>query len=146
MVPDLPDTGLHDPASFTSYWTETLIAKLRVVFPHSRFSWWKTGRIRQVDLLAEIGELRIGFCLCRHPPSGNRERAPLLIARERGVIHQGYVLHRGTDSYMAARGVPALPMEEFMREMTEWIFERQSPVAALAAIKRKGGGVPPPSW
>jgi hypothetical protein len=135
-----------DQVSFTFFWREALIATLSASCPHCRFSWWKTGRVRQVDLLAEMGDLRIGFCFSRRRPARNRDRAPLVVARELGVIHQGYILHGGADACMAARGIPALPADEFMREPLEWIFERQSPAAMRSALERTGGGTPPPPW
>jgi len=105
---------------------ESIIGKLCLIVPGSGFFWWKTGRTRQVDLIADVGSERIGFCFPASPLARRRDWLPLDIAARRGVIRRGFLLHTGTRAFVVASAVQALPADSFVREMDEWIFRRQS--------------------
>ena len=48
------------PESYRGYCTDAVTERIQELFPESSFFWWKTGYVRRIDLLAVIGERRIG--------------------------------------------------------------------------------------
>jgi hypothetical protein len=107
-------------------WVEQLISRLLQIKPESRFFWWKTGRTRQVDLIADIGTERIGFCFLDSPLPRRRNWLALDIASWRDVIRRGFLLYAGTWSFTVASVIRILPIISFMSELDEWILRRQS--------------------
>ncbi len=121
-----------DAPSFKGFCTEALAR----AFPDARLSWWKTGRVRQVDLVVGIGELRIGFCFHPTPAIQNRHWYPLSIAWHRGVIGRCFLLYRGDRASLVKRCVEVLPLGEFLRDPRAWVFEWGTPREAREARQR----------
>ena len=107
-------------------WTESIVGSLKLIAPESRFFWWKTGRIRLIDLIVDLGTERIGFRLVASPLPGRRDWFPLDIASRRGVINRGFMLHAGRWAAVAARAVQIIPFDSFMPEIEDWIFHRKT--------------------
>jgi len=107
-------------------WTESIIRRLKEIVPESRFFWWKSGRIRLVDLVADLGTERIGFCFVASPLPGRRDWLPLDIASRRGAINRGFMIHTGSWAAVAARVVQIVPFNSFMAEFEDWILHRRT--------------------
>jgi len=123
-------------ADFRAFCIEAIITRLGEIFPESRFSWWKTGRVRQIDLVAEAGEERIGFCFAAAQATRNSAWLPLAMGCKRGLIHRGYLLHSGKRAFIIGRAVHALPLSEFLAEPGEWILRRRTESESRAARNR----------
>jgi hypothetical protein len=63
-----------------------------MIDPAARFFWWKTGGIRRIDLLAIVQELRIGFSFCPSQLTRRKDRQPLAIGSDQGIIRRGFLL------------------------------------------------------
>jgi hypothetical protein len=130
---------LYLPESFLGSCVEAVTARILEVAPESRFSWWKTGRVRKIDLLADIRPKRIGFCFCESWIPQNRNLLPLRIAQKLGVIHKGYLLHCGNRAFAAGPAVIGLPLTAFLSETRDWILRpttRRETGMVLARINR----------
>jgi DNA-binding MarR family transcriptional regulator len=123
----LLDAAGADAASWRALCTEEVMARVAACWPGARFAWWKPGRLRQVDLVAWRGALRIGFRFSRLPPSRSSDRAPLEAGLRDGVIHAGLLLHAGKEWYRAGRGILAAPLQVFLRAPEEWVRRATPP-------------------
>jgi hypothetical protein len=121
-----------DSVSFKAFCVDMSIRALPRILPAARFLWWKTGRVRQIDLLVTTTGERIGFCFTVLPPLRNREWLPLAIALKRGLIHRAFVLHSGKRAFRVHRGILALPLAEFFRRPGEWAFQTSAQEVAQA--------------
>jgi hypothetical protein len=126
-------TGLD---SFRAFCIESIINCLQQIIPGSEYYWWKTGRVRQVDLLALVGEQQIGFCFSASQVCRNKDWRPLQIGYCRGLIHRGYLLSRGKRAFVIGEAVHALPLGAFLEEAEEWILRRRTVREARAARDR----------
>jgi hypothetical protein len=115
---------------------EPVIRRIRQIVPGCRFFWWKTGRVRTIELIADLGNTRIGFCFDDTAFSKRRRWLPLEIAARRGVISRGYLIDTGTRAYFAAAHVHVLPRDVFMRDAEEWILRCATGREALEAMMR----------
>jgi hypothetical protein len=100
--------------SFRSFCTDAVISRLREVDSGCRFYYWKTGRTRQIDLLAVIARKRIGFCFSTARICQNRHWWPLRLAWRRGVIHLGYLLNTGCWPCRIGREMYERPIGAFL--------------------------------
>jgi predicted AAA+ superfamily ATPase len=107
-------------------WAEQLIARLLQIKPESRFFWWKTGRTRVVDLIADVGTEKIGFRFLLSKLPRRRDWLALDIASWRDVIRRGFLLYTGTRDFVVASVIHVLPVNSFMSELEEWILRRQT--------------------
>jgi hypothetical protein len=116
--------------------TEDLIAVLQRIFPTCGFYWWKTGRVRTVHLIADLGTERVGFCLCSAVVPQRKDWFPLLLALSRRVIHRAFFLHSDTAAFVKERAVFCLPWGAFLQEPQEWILRRRTAAEAREALRR----------
>jgi hypothetical protein len=119
------------PASFRAACIEAVMSSL----PGGRFACWTTGRVRRIDLVAEVAGQSVGFCFCRLPWK-NADWLSLAIGMKRGVIARGFLLHGGRRAYFVRRMVHALPVQSFLEEPLEWICSRREPRDAMEAMAR----------
>jgi hypothetical protein len=105
---------------------ESIVDNLSRAVPKSSFYWWKTGRVRQIDLVADLGTERIGFNFLETPMTRRRDWLPLEIAFKRGVIQRGFLLYAGTRAFVVGRIVQALPLHSFIRDPGTWILRRRT--------------------
>jgi hypothetical protein len=122
----------EEPVSFHSFCTDAIIHAL----PGLGYSWWMTGRVRQVDLVMEVGARRIGFCFTPDSIVRNRYWYPLNIAFQRGVVHACFLLYKGDHASLRAGCIQVLPLGAFLKEPETWLFERQAPREARDARNR----------
>jgi predicted transcriptional regulator len=130
---------LYLPDSFLGSCVETVMAKVSERVSESRFFWWKTGRVRQIHLLVEIVERRLGFCFCASGFPQNRDWLPLQIAWRRGLIQNGYLLHGGSGAFAVRPAIFCMPLAAFFSEFEDWMLHRttlREAGAALACINR----------
>ena len=120
--------GWYDdrPESFRSFCTDAVVAGLRGIDPECRFYYWKTGRIRQIDLLAVIAQKRIGFCVSSARCSQNRHWWPLRLAWRRGIIDLGYLLNPGHWSRRIGREMYERPIGTFLSALVS--AEKREPL------------------
>ncbi len=71
--------------------------------------------MRQLDLLAVAGDLRLGFCFCGSPLPRTRDWFSLRKAARRGVIQRGFLLYPGDRAFLVCRKVEALPLPAWLR-------------------------------
>jgi hypothetical protein len=112
---------LYAPSYFPGLCIEAIMARLSRIRAGCKFFWWKTGRVRQIDLLAKAGEERIGFCVSSHPLPRRKDWLPLKMAYQSYVIDRGFLLYPGNHPFVAARAVLALPIHVFLKNIDEWI-------------------------
>jgi hypothetical protein len=84
---------------FPGFWLEIIMANLTRRCSAYRYFWWKTGRVRRVDLLAVGGEERIGVCVCPRAVTQPRDVIPLDRALEHRIIDRGCLLHYGRSAF-----------------------------------------------
>ena len=127
------------PASFRTFGLEAVSRALYGIDPDFQYYWWKTGRIRRIDLLAMGGDKKLGFCFFSSELCPRRQWLPLVIGRERGLIQRGFLLHGGNRAFGLSRSIQALPLREFIREPAEWVCGRQKSRQASEAMMRING-------
>ena len=127
------------PTSFREFCLDLVSRRLLDMDPGFQLSWWKTGRVRLIDLLARNGEHRIGFCFSASQLARRKDWQPLLIGRDRGLIDRGFMLHPGHRAFCLSRALFALPFGEFLRETEEWVFVRRTPREVLPVMRRING-------
>jgi transposase len=115
---------------------EPLIRRIRQIVPDCRFFWWKTGRVRTIELIVETGKARIGFCFDDTGYARRRDWLPLVIAARRGVIQYGYVLDPGPRACFACAHVRILPSDLFLRDAAEWLLGCATQREVLEAMMR----------
>jgi hypothetical protein len=97
------------PGLFPCTWLELLIARLSKISPGCRYFWWGTGRVRRIELLADLGEERAGFCLCLRRVPQPRNWLALQRAWQRGLIQRGFVMYNGRHAFNVNRVVQVMP-------------------------------------
>ncbi|HET6487433.1 MAG TPA: hypothetical protein VFH83_13485 [Spirochaetia bacterium] len=127
---------VQSPPSFRGTLVDAVIRGLLPMLVDPEFSWWKTGRIRQIDLLAEGRLESVGFCFSSNLNTLNRDWWPLRLALRRGLIHRGFLLHPGERAFFASAKVFALPAAEFVADLRAWILGRESNCVAIRAMDR----------
>lgn len=95
---------------------ETAILWLRRMHPGIACTWWKTGRVRQVDLVADNGQIRIGFRFCSSLLPRAKDWWGLHSAVRDRVIDRGFVLYRGRRAFLVDRSVQAMPFDAWIRD------------------------------
>ena len=127
---------VQSPPSFRGTLVDAVIRGLLPMLVDPEFSWWKTGRIRQIDLLAEGRLESVGFCFSSNLNTLNRDWWPLRLALRRGLIQRGFLLHPGERAFFASAKVFALPAAEFVADLRAWILGRESNCVAIRAMDR----------
>jgi hypothetical protein len=125
-----------DPASFRGFCLELVSRILSDLDPGAKFFWWKTGRVRRIDLLAIAGGKRIGFCFSTSQLCPRREWYSLSIGCKQGVIQHGFLLHCGHRAFRLGRAILALPLNDFAKEPRAWIMAQQTSRQASEAMRR----------
>jgi hypothetical protein len=133
-------------AAFQGFCVDAVISSIQELEPGSRFYWWKTGRVRQIDLVATVGEHNTGFCFSPSclPRAGDWRL--LRIGLQRGLIHHGYFLYEGAHAFVVAGKLQALPLRPFLEELHAWLTERLEPSVAQEARWRINAGASASSW
>ncbi len=108
--------------AFKGHCIELMISALSRLAPESSFSWWKTGRIRQIDLLVQMMQERIGFCFCSRQLPANRHWLPLARGFRNGVINRGYLLYQGSRAFIVTPAVQVVPLGAFLRKVEDWML------------------------
>ena len=85
------------------------------------FFWWKAHRTRRIDLIAKIGDTRIGLCFCDDWRVRRRDWAPLGFGAWRKAIDFGYFLDMGNRRYTRGGAIKAMPLEWFLADLDNWI-------------------------
>ncbi len=124
------------PESYRSYCTEAVIEKIQELFPESSFFWWKTGYVRRIDLLAVIGDRRIGFCFSDTISPLNRDWWPFRACFAQGLIHRAFLLYRGNRAFYLGPMASAVPARAFLSEAEDWILSRCTRREVLAVNAR----------
>ncbi len=136
----LLDRFLLSSESFRAFCVDSTARVVLKKYPKALFFWWKTGRVRQIDLLVAIGAARIGFCFSNSPFTRNRHWYPLALGFLQGVIHYGYFLELGKRAYSRGQVIKAMPFSLFLADPEGWITQ------ALARIVVGPGGAPLGMW
>jgi hypothetical protein len=117
-------------------WVETIAGKVSKAVPESQFYWWKTGRCRQVDLIAEMKGERIGFNFLDAWIPQRKHWIALEKAQREGVIHRGFLLFQGEGAFITSGGVVVLPIDSFMQELGSWLSDRQPRKEIVDGLRR----------
>ncbi len=125
---------LRDGFDFRAFAIDAIASKLSRLAPESRLCWWKTGRVRQIDLVVETDQQRIGFCFAASSFRYNRYWLPLRRALRRGVIQRGFSLHNGEWAYFAGPEIYSLPLSAFLKDAEYWVFGNFTEWEARRAI------------
>ena len=113
---------LYLPSWFPGLWLEAIIARLVEINPGCQFFWWKTGRVRQIDLLAIVGKEKVGFCVSSHTLQRRKQWLPLRTAFQSYVIDRGFLLYPRGHPFSASHAVRAMPIHVFMQDVEYWIL------------------------
>ena len=127
---------LYVRKSYPGCHVDAIMKEILSFSPESRFSWWKTGRVRQIDLIAEVGQKRFGFCFSDFGIAQTADWMPLRLGYRRGVIHHGFLLYGGSHAFIMRREINCLPLGAFLPDVEEWILRRCDPQEARAARER----------
>jgi hypothetical protein len=127
---------LYMRESFRGLCVAAIIKRMREIAPESRFSWWKTGRVRRIDLVAATAREQIGFEFTTAPVVNNRDWWPLRIAYRRGLIDRGFVLYPGDRAFVVGAVALGLPLDAFFDEMDAWILVRRTVKESRDALDR----------
>ena len=124
----------------------SLLHALQATRPGCRFYWWKRTRTKVVDLIADLGRERIGFCCSIAPRPKHRDWQPLVLAIRHGVISRGFLLHPGNHAYRHQfMPIFGLPLECFMERIEDWMFTWRAPGEtwqAMVRVNRAASGFP----
>jgi len=132
-----PDSGRNKPLLLVAPdRRKELMELLQRIFPECSFSFWKSGRIRMVHLIADLGGERLGLCFQTSPVLRRQHWFPLLLALRRGVITRGLVLHAEPGASLKERVIVAVPWSSFVREPMRWILGTADDAARRAAVWR----------
>lgn len=113
-------------------WVGAVMKEIVKLSPESRFFWWKTRRVRQIHLVAQVGQRRLGFRFCLDGIPRRKDRIPLQIAQQRALIHGGYILHScGRASFFRPMTVE-LSLMDFLFKPGYWI----NPPEPRAEVRR----------
>jgi hypothetical protein len=113
-----------------------LLHALQALRPDCRFFWW-ARRTRVVDLVADLGSERVGFCICAAQRPKRRDCEPLALAMDRHLINRGFVLHAGDRaSRMFELPILCVPRGLFMRRVREWMLAWRAPTRSWRAVVR----------
>ncbi len=120
--------------SFRGFCIDAIIPEIIDWAPTTRFFWWKTGNVRQIDLIADTGDDRIGFCFSESRLPWNKHWWPLQIGCRFELISRGYFLYRGDRAFIKPR-IDGLPLNAFLDETEAWLKgTMQEKTAARARI------------
>jgi hypothetical protein len=114
-----PGYGESRPGSSVS----ALLGALEQSVPDARFYFWRTGRGRVVPVVMDTGGERLGFFVHETSLPRRRDLRTLKIARERGIIQRGFLLHTGEDARYSGAAVVSLPVRTFLEDPHPWILE-----------------------
>ena len=126
---------LYVKGTFAGAWVSRVIERIRESRPDASFFWWRTGRVRRISLISQVGGRRIGFQFSEDIIQ-NRTWWPLVIARHRGIIQRGYLLHAGTRAFSIRRDIYGLPLYLFTDRAEDWMFRFEDPREIMATIIR----------
>jgi len=124
----------EDPSPLAS-----LLYCLRDLGVDCRFYRWER-RTRVVDLIADLGNERVGFSFSSAERLKHRDWMPLTLAIDRKVIDRGFVLHAGDRVVRNLEWwIFGLPSRLFLRQAQDWMFtwrDRRESWQAMVRINR----------
>jgi len=109
------------PEPFQAFCIDAIVQRVLKTHPEAQFFWWETGRTRHIDLVAAIGEMRIGFCFSASAFTRTRQWCALAFGCWKGAIHFGYFLDLGDRPFMLGRAIKAMPLPFFLADTERWI-------------------------
>lgn len=112
-----------------------LMEALQRIRSVQRIYWWKSGG-RTTQLVADLTAERVGVSICESIFPRRKDWLPLIIARRRGVIQRGFLLHAEAGASIKAPAVVAVPMSAFVAEPERWILRTIGEKERRAAVWR----------
>jgi len=120
-----------------------LLRSLRALRADCRFYWW-ARRTREVDLVVDLGDERVGFCFSSTERPVRRDWEPLALAIDREIIDRGFVLHAGDHaSRRPDRPIFCIPRCTFMRQPEDWVVTWRDPRESWQAMYRANRAAAP---
>jgi len=113
-----------------------LLETLQAVLPSARFTSWRGGHPRSVQVVAELETERIGFCVCQSPLHYPRHWLPLIFACQRGVVQRGFLLHEEPEASLKASRVVTMPLTAFLADPVRWIHGTAGQASRRAAVRQ----------
>jgi len=101
--------------------TERITAAWNARAPSTRWFQWEAGTVKRIDLIASTQQESVGFHFVEGLGLRKRDVAPLRLGLQRGVIRRGFLLHCGSQAFITARAVVALPAPELLASMDQWL-------------------------
>jgi len=120
-----------------------LLRSLRALRADCRFYWW-ARRTREVDLVVDLGDERVGFCFSSTERPVRRDWEPLALAIDREIIDRGFVLHAGDHAFRRPdRPIFCIPRCTFMRQPEDWVVTWRDPRESWQAMYRANRAAAP---
>lgn len=116
-----------------------VLEAVRRLLPESRFYFWKTGRVRDIALIADTAAGRIGFNFSTTLTPLHRQWLPLLIALRRGLIQRAFLLHEGNWATLKENAVAVLPPAALLGNLRSWLLVRRTPYEVRRELGRLNG-------
>jgi len=126
---------MHVKGTFAGRWASRVMEGIRERHPDASFFWWKTGRVRRIGLISQIGGRRVGFQFSEDVVQ-NKTWWPLVLARQRGVIQRGYLLHTQPRAFSIRKDIYGLPLYLFVDRPEDWMFRLEDAQKIVAAISQ----------
>jgi len=101
--------------------TERITAAWNARAPCTRWFQWEAGTVKRIDLIASTQQEAGGFRFVEGQGLRRRDVAPLRLGFQQGVINRGFLLHCGSQAFVTARVVVALPAPELLVDMDQWL-------------------------
>ena len=98
-----------------------LTERIAITLDGSRCFQWEAGKVKRVDLVVATSQESIGFLFTERAILRNRDMVSLRLAVERKVVGHGFLVYSGAYAFVAARMIVVLPIEEFLRNMKQWL-------------------------
>ncbi len=141
--------GAGDLAVMRTCLTERITTTFNAGASAVRYFQWETGRVKRIDLVASTSKESIGFKFMERPALRNRDWEPLRQDVTQGVVDRGFLIHCGAHAFIVARVVIALPMQEFLGYLDQWLacrnfreahelLRRRMPRVFLSVLSMRG--------
>ncbi len=119
--PLLEALGGASPALLRACLTERITAAWNTRFPSARWFQWEAGTVKRIDLIASTPKETIGFRFVEGLGLRARDVAPLRLGVQRRAIDRGFLLHCGSQAFITARVIIALPVPDFLGSLEQWL-------------------------
>jgi predicted AAA+ superfamily ATPase len=120
--------------------TERITATYKARDSSARFFQWEAGRVKRIDLIVSSPQETVGFQFIESQALHNRDWGALRVGFARGIVDRGFVVHRGSQAFLTARVVIALPIQEFLGNLDQWLACRsfQEAHVLLSVLSLRG--------